>query len=104
MIMERIGNVTMAYEEIESKIIHNNYTIIDDHTGEIIIPFGVALLSNDEVVALLNHKCYSLNKLYIGKDDNVHLSKMSVGGIMVNNDIDRYNAEYDNKIEFRILF
>ena len=102
--MERHELVTSEYEEIESKVIQNNYTVIDNSTGQTIKLLGIALLSNGKITALLNRNCYWLSRLYIGKDDMVYLSTYTIGGVMLTNDIDSYNKHHDDKIIYHFLF
>ena len=102
--MERHELVTSEYEEIESKVIQNNYTVIDNSTGQTIKLLGIALLSNGKITALLNHDFYWLSRLYVGKDNMVHLSTYTIGGVMLTNDIDSYNKHHDDKIIYHFLF
>ena len=69
-------------------------TVIDDHTGEKRELAGAALLANGSVAALIEASIYCLNELYISKEDgSLHISRMSIGGVMHGGDIDGYNED-----------
>ena len=77
---------------------HNNREI--DHTT---IATGVLVSKDFEIPVLLVKHCqyFCINKIYFGEDDKVHLSRMSVGGVVdlrftngLLHAIANYNAEH----------
>ena len=63
--------------------------LLDDHTGNPIDfeVLGVWKREKDGKLALAINGPHSLNGVYIGDDNNVHLSTMSVAGVVYENDI-----------------
>ena len=46
---------------------------------------GIGILADGQIVGLFDTTAYSLNKVYIGRDHEVHLSTYSVGGTVMRN-------------------
>lgn len=93
------------YEDLVKKVKEDNCMVIDNHDDSERKLYGVALLSNGTVGALIDSWCFCINELYLSnKDGRVHLSTYSVGGNVYHKDIEKYNEECTTKIVDYTIF
>ena len=85
------------------KLIGEEATIVNDHGGlrPIVKIDGIVLLADGNVCPTFHNssRCWSLNKLYKGRDGKVHLSTLAVAGVMnryrsLDESVCRYNYSY----------
>jgi len=58
----------------------NGNTFINDHNGKMESCDAIVMLVDGYVCPYFKNTTFSLNRLYIDRDENVHLSTSSVGG------------------------
>lgn len=79
-----VKELLLENEEVISKFLEGT-KVIDNHNNEEIEVTGIISFRNDNkgIGAMINtNKFYSINKLYYDKKDNMlHLSEYSIGGV-----------------------
>ena len=79
------------------KLFYNGQTtIIDDNDDKEKEIYGLVQFRTDgDIAALLYVYSQCLNKVYIGKDGKLHLSKCNIGGTIYEMDVEKYNYSID---------
>ena len=61
---------------------------------------GVAILEDGEIVLLCRSTYFSINRLYVsGRDDKIHLSCSSIGGVVIGDNINQYNESVSQNMK-----
>ena len=94
-----------TYDDFETIInkMYENPEVIDNHTNKPEKIVGLVEFNNEEkgLGCMFDTYYYCINQCYIGDDNNLHCSTMSIGGVLWNGDAEnlakqlkRYNNEY----------
>jgi len=67
----------------------NTFKFIDDHTGEEVDFNTIGVWTNGKRIGLAIDAIHSINGLYVDEDENLHLSRMSVGPVAHYADINK---------------
>ena len=59
----------------------NSHTFVNDHNGQEEKLEGVVMLDNNYICPIFMYNICCLNKLYVGKDEKIHLSTSSVASL-----------------------
>ena len=85
--------MSKTFKEILDAVIANNHQVIDDHRSgsrELKLAGIATLKGNGQAVALCDSIYFSLNRVYLNAGDKPHVSKESVGGVVL---------KYDNPLK-----
>lgn len=73
-------NKLQNLEKIKSMISSGVHTFVNDHNGLEEELQAVVILDNNHICAVGINNIWCLNKLYVGKDERIHLSTVTVAG------------------------